>query len=585
VDKSRRSREVGQGFFNHNDLTNRGRVKSPPPFLGEKVIYSQRKKHNDFKTILCTTGQGLGNLIQKTPAMKALREIYPNAKIDLLVNEKQLGILEGWDVIDNVMTDTNDSYDLVVNFTPPYWGKQHTGRLKTVDCNRERLKSEAEWKVNLDYVLSLNREVKPKDITPYFPHTEFQREKGEEIWIGLAHGCGTDWLERKDYGAERFAECVKMLIKNPKVRVFVFGHGERDRKIRDYIPQIDRVEDCIDWYDIKETSGIIKKCDCVFGNDTGLIHIASALNVPSVVFFGASSIKKNRPFRGCKIISKRLKCSETCQWEKGCEELDCLKIEPSVIVDEVLRIAEGKEDNYKFGIWMTTHNRFPFLASTLKSIVDADMENPNDYKFVFLDDLSTDERVMGLIEEVCEILSQRGCEVIFKRHDECYGKARYGDTVRECFNELMDCRYMLPIQDDFLLNKNIFRCAEKSIEYLKDNIKMVYLILHEAKSGCYVKIDNGIGNIGSYHEWWVAVWHPDLWKECEIINFPCAYGSGSGRKIGEMLHQNGWQCARLNESCGIHLGETISALNADIRGSERLEAINPNLFGIPEVLT
>src|SRR5579864_4578553 len=45
----------------------------------------------------------IGDLLLATPALRALRESYPRARIDLLVTPASAGLLNGWEVIDNVI--------------------------------------------------------------------------------------------------------------------------------------------------------------------------------------------------------------------------------------------------------------------------------------------------------------------------------------------------------------------------------------------------------------------------------------------------------------------------------------------------
>jgi heptosyltransferase-2 len=45
----------------------------------------------------------IGDLLLATPALRALRETYPKARIDLLVTPASAGLLDGWEVIDRVI--------------------------------------------------------------------------------------------------------------------------------------------------------------------------------------------------------------------------------------------------------------------------------------------------------------------------------------------------------------------------------------------------------------------------------------------------------------------------------------------------
>src|SRR6266581_2027604 len=45
----------------------------------------------------------IGDLLLATPALRALRETYPQARIDLLVTPASAGLLDGWEVIDRLI--------------------------------------------------------------------------------------------------------------------------------------------------------------------------------------------------------------------------------------------------------------------------------------------------------------------------------------------------------------------------------------------------------------------------------------------------------------------------------------------------
>src|SRR5438270_11413008 len=53
--------------------------------------------------ILVVKLAGIGDLLLATPALRALRESYPQARIDLLVTPDSAGLLNGWSVIDNII--------------------------------------------------------------------------------------------------------------------------------------------------------------------------------------------------------------------------------------------------------------------------------------------------------------------------------------------------------------------------------------------------------------------------------------------------------------------------------------------------
>src|SRR5579863_9953698 len=53
--------------------------------------------------ILIVKLAGIGDLLLATPAIRALRESYPQATLDLLVTPDSAGLLNDWDVINRVL--------------------------------------------------------------------------------------------------------------------------------------------------------------------------------------------------------------------------------------------------------------------------------------------------------------------------------------------------------------------------------------------------------------------------------------------------------------------------------------------------
>ncbi|MFL5628637.1 MAG: glycosyltransferase family 9 protein, partial [Ktedonobacteraceae bacterium] len=53
--------------------------------------------------ILVIKMAGIGDLLLATPALRALRETYPQARIDLLVTPASAGLLDGWEILDHIV--------------------------------------------------------------------------------------------------------------------------------------------------------------------------------------------------------------------------------------------------------------------------------------------------------------------------------------------------------------------------------------------------------------------------------------------------------------------------------------------------
>src|SRR5436853_3192070 len=122
--------------------------------------------------ILVVKLAGIGDLLLATPALQALRETYAQARIDLLVTPESAGLLNGWDVINNIIVLDKYLFDSPKQFiTNPQsfrplaalWKTLHAGQYDAVlllhhlTLRFGRLKhqvlmraSGAKWRVGLD---------------------------------------------------------------------------------------------------------------------------------------------------------------------------------------------------------------------------------------------------------------------------------------------------------------------------------------------------------------------------------------------------------------------------------------------------
>lgn len=62
---------------------------------------------------------------------------------------------------------------------------------------------------------------------------------------------------------------------------------------------------------LREVFSIINECDLYLGVDTGLFHVASAFNVPQVVFFRNNGCSNNQ-YSNTSYIDSNIKCSDMC---------------------------------------------------------------------------------------------------------------------------------------------------------------------------------------------------------------------------------------------------------------------------------
>jgi len=147
--------------------------------------------------------------------------------------------------------------------------------------------------------------------------------------IGLAPGA--TYGPAKRWFPERFAAVADRLIDNLSAQAILLGSSE-DRKSADSVEQNarHRLINLAGKTSLKETIAIISRCDLFISNDSGLMHIAGALNIPTVAVFGSTNPVTTSPV-GDKsvVIYKDTSCSpclkETCPTDFRC--MDMISVE------------------------------------------------------------------------------------------------------------------------------------------------------------------------------------------------------------------------------------------------------------------
>ncbi|MDR1940728.1 MAG: glycosyltransferase family 9 protein [Endomicrobium sp.] len=108
------------------------------------------------------------------------------------------------------------------------------------------------------------------------------------VLLPFARGKGKDWSV-ENYSV--LAGLIKEKYKNTAIAVL--GTQKDYGKIKS-----DKTVDLCGKTDIKLLAALLSKSALAIGADTGSMHLASVLNVPSIFIFGASDINETAPFIG-----------------------------------------------------------------------------------------------------------------------------------------------------------------------------------------------------------------------------------------------------------------------------------------------
>ena len=130
-------------------------------------------------------------------------------------------------------------------------------------------------------------------------------------------------MERKCWPKESFLELIKRLtIKHPELK-FLIICGDEDAYESDWLMQnggynVHIVRD----KPIRVIAEILKKSKLLITSDSGLLHVACAINVPSVAIFGPTNPRRSGPLNAkSKVVRNELPCSP-CFYHTS-KELSC----------------------------------------------------------------------------------------------------------------------------------------------------------------------------------------------------------------------------------------------------------------------
>lgn len=116
-------------------------------------------------------------------------------------------------------------------------------------------------------------------------------------WIGIGIGTSEPY---KQWGPIRFAEFMDLLLQHtPTATFFIFG-GKTEKALGNQMVQYtraicDRVVLFLD-QPLQTVMALLQQCQVLISNDTGILNMSAALQVPVVGLFGASPVLNYSPY-------------------------------------------------------------------------------------------------------------------------------------------------------------------------------------------------------------------------------------------------------------------------------------------------
>ena len=175
-------------------------------------------------------------------------------------------------------------------------------------------------------------------------------------YIALAMGGNT---LHKHYPPEKYAALIKMILREEENSVFaILGGGGKDLQsaeiLKNALPeeiQKNHIIDLTNKLTHRQSAAVLNLCEIFIGNDTGLMHIAAAENVPALaVFCYPADLPEHRittlttayPYQVASVIVQPSKSLPECAAIKANNYYGCKSSKPHCITQiEPATVFEG----------------------------------------------------------------------------------------------------------------------------------------------------------------------------------------------------------------------------------------------------
>ena len=287
--------------------------------LTQHLADNTQHQKNDFKRILVVRTDRIGDLLLSTPVIQALRQNYPDAYIAAMVSPYAKEIVEGNPYLDEVIIYDKDfkhkSWIGSMKFALRLKKKRFALALILHPTNRVHLitffagikrrvgfdkklgflltdrirhaKQEGE-KHELEYTLDLIKYlgIEPQGKLPFMPIKPESEKWADDLFasesltpqdklLGIhpAASCPS-----KIWPAERFAEAADKLADKYGFKIIIFS-GVKDIKLAERVENTlkHRAINLAGRTSVSQLASTLKRCRLFISNDSGPVHIASAL--------------------------------------------------------------------------------------------------------------------------------------------------------------------------------------------------------------------------------------------------------------------------------------------------------------------
>lgn len=334
------------------------------------------------KRILIIELAGLGDIVLSSPAIRDLRQHYPDSSIYFLSFPRTSGLLRKSSYIDKVYELRKGmggilnnitlisqlrrlQIDIAINMYQHYtWrglismfllfvlikAKRTLGRntdgkgffydIKIEDATDSH-RHEVETKLAL--IQALGCDIKDRGLEVWFDDGDrketgdFLRNRGilaSDLLIGINPG---GFRPSRRWNWDRFAQVCDILAREYKAKIIITG-SKSEVDLANKIKEKTVIKPVVSTgkLSLTQLAALISRCNLYISNDSGPMHMANALRTPLVAIMGAGR-PKIYPYQktNCLIVKKDALCAPCYKF--SCRDMRCLNL---ITVDEVIRASK-----------------------------------------------------------------------------------------------------------------------------------------------------------------------------------------------------------------------------------------------------
>ena len=319
-----------------------------------------------YKRILVRATNWIGDAVMCLPALGEIRRRFPAAHIAILAKPWVADLYRSQSFCDEVIVYDGArlhiarelrarNFDCAILLQNAFdaallaWLARIPVRIGYRGDGRRLLLTQAIWRPKRGeiprherfYYLELLRRAGIVDSLPQSERIELDGKRGARRIVGVspgaAYGTAKQWLP------ERFAEAASRIAEARQAEIALFGSADERalcERIADMLGAC-KVANYAGRTSLREFIDLASECEVFLTNDSGAMHIASALGVPTVAVFGATDDEATGPTGAhSRVVREATECSPCLKRECPIDHRCMTAVSADRVAAEALSLLE-----------------------------------------------------------------------------------------------------------------------------------------------------------------------------------------------------------------------------------------------------